>query len=65
MWIAEDDGVLNPRLVKVEPRRIVVANSVDSMKPLLTGADFNVVFTVEERLWASSAKICRSKLIRF
>jgi hypothetical protein len=24
MWIAEDDGVLNPRTVKVGPRRIIV-----------------------------------------
>jgi hypothetical protein len=50
MWIAEDDGVLNPKTVKVGPRRVIVANSVDSMKPLLTGADFNVAFTAEERL---------------
>lgn len=50
MWIAEDDGVLNPRTVKVGPRKIVVANSVDSMKPLLTGADFNVSFTKKEEL---------------
>ncbi|EPK0247819.1 portal protein [Serratia marcescens] len=57
MWIAEDDGVLNPRTVKVGPRRIIVANSVDSMKPLLTGSDFNVAFTAEERLQASIRKI--------
>jgi hypothetical protein len=57
MWIAEDDGVLNPRTVKVGPRRIIVANSVDSMKPLLTGADFQVAFTAEERLQAAIRKI--------
>ncbi|WKB53013.1 portal protein [Eleftheria terrae] len=45
MWIAEDDGVLNPRTIKVGPRKVIVANSVDSMKPLLTGSDFNVSFT--------------------
>lgn len=50
MWIAEDDGVLNPRAVKVGPRRIIVANSVDSMKPLMTGADFNVSFTKKAEL---------------
>lgn len=50
MWIAEDDGVLNPKTVKVGPRRVIVANSVDSMKPLLTGSDFKVAFTAEERL---------------
>lgn len=57
MWIAEDDGVLNPRTVKVGPRRIIVANSTDSMKPLLTGADFNVAFSAEDRLQASIRKI--------
>lgn len=41
MWIAEDDGVLNPRTVKVGPRKIIVANSVDSMKPLQSGSNFN------------------------
>lgn len=42
MWIAEDDGVLNPRTVKVGPRKIIVANSVDSMKPLVSGSDFQL-----------------------
>lgn len=50
MWIAEDDGVLNPRTVKVGPRKVIVANSVDSMKPLLTGSDFNVSFTKKAEL---------------
>jgi hypothetical protein len=50
MWIAEDDGVLNPKTIKVGPRKVIVANSVDSMKPLMTGADFKVAFTAEERL---------------
>ena len=45
MWIAEDDGVLNPRTIKVGPRKVIVANSVESMKPLLTGSDFDVSFT--------------------
>lgn len=50
MWIAEDDGVLNPYTVKIGPRKVVVANSVDSMKPLTPGANFQVAFTAEERL---------------
>lgn len=57
MWIAEDDGVLNPRTVKVGPRKIIAANSTDSMKPLLTGADFKVAFTSEERLEAQIRKV--------
>lgn len=56
MWIAEDDGVLNPRTVKVGPRRIIVANSVDSMKPLQSGANFNVSFTKADQLRAAIRK---------
>ena len=56
MWIAEDDGVLNPRTVKVGPRKIIVANSVDSMKPLLSGSQFDVAFTNEERLQSAIRK---------
>lgn len=57
MWIAEDDGVLNPRSIKVGPRKIIVANSVDSMKPLTPGSRFDVAFNAEERLQASIRKI--------
>ena len=57
MWIAEDDGVLNPRTITVGARKIIVANSVDSMKPLVSGADFNVSFTKCEQLQAAIRKI--------
>ncbi len=60
MWIAEDDGVLNPRTVKVGPRKIIVANSVDSMKPLLSGANFNVSFSKKEQLQAAIRRTLRS-----
>lgn len=56
MWIAEDDGVLNPRTVKVGPRKVIVANSVDSMKELKSGADFNVSFTIKAQLQAQIRK---------
>lgn len=56
MWIAEDDGVLNPRTVRVGPRKIIVANSVDSMKALKSGADFNLSFTKKESLQAAIRK---------
>ncbi|WP_225760233.1 portal protein [Leclercia sp. Marseille-Q4284] len=57
MWIAEDDGILNPQTVTVGPRKIIVANSVDSMKPLMTGSDFNVSFTTEQNLQGQIRKI--------
>jgi hypothetical protein len=56
MWIAQDDGVLNPRTIKVGPRKVIVANSVDSMKPLTSGSDFKVTFAKEERLQAAIRK---------
>ena len=57
MWIAEDDGVLNPRSIKLGPRKIVIANSVDSMKPLQSGSNFQVSFASKEMLQASIRKI--------
>lgn len=57
MWIAENDGILNPRTVKVGPKKIIVANSVDSMKPLATGANFEVAWTDQDRLQRQIRKI--------
>lgn len=42
MWIAEDDGVLNPHTVRIGPRKVIVANSVDSMKRLDDGTNFQI-----------------------
>lgn len=42
MWIAEDDGVLNPYTVRIGPRKIINANSVDSMKRLDDGTNFQI-----------------------
>lgn len=50
MWIAEDDGVLNPRTIKVGPRKVIVANSVESMKELKSGSQFDVSFTIKADL---------------
>ncbi|WP_333827718.1 portal protein [Acinetobacter schindleri] len=42
MWIAEDDGVLNPHTVRIGPRKVIVAHSVDSMKRLDDGTNFQL-----------------------
>lgn len=42
MWAAQDDGVLNPHTVKIGPRKVIVMNSVDSMKRLDDGTNFQV-----------------------
>lgn len=57
MWIAENDGVLNAATVKIGPRKIIVANSVDSMKELKSGSDFNASFSKSEQLQAQIRKI--------
>jgi hypothetical protein len=57
LWIAEDDGVLNPRAIKIGARRVIVANSVDSMKPLQSSTDFNVAFMSEDRIQGQIRKI--------
>lgn len=41
VYVAVEDGVLNPRTVRIRPGAVVVANSIDSLKPLPSGADFN------------------------
>ncbi|MGA4743443.1 portal protein [Acinetobacter junii] len=42
MWIAKDDGVLNPRTVRLGGGKIVVANSVDSMQRMDDGKGYQV-----------------------
>jgi hypothetical protein len=48
--IAVSDGVLNARTIKLGPRKIIVANSVDSMKPLLSGANWQLAYQEQEQL---------------
>jgi hypothetical protein len=57
MWIAVDDGVLNPKTVKVGARKVIVANDINSMKELKSGADFNVTFTAKDKLQAQIRKV--------
>lgn len=55
--VAVDDGVLNARNIKLGPRKIIVANDVDSIKPLLNGADVQTGMLTVEDLRASIRKI--------
>jgi len=50
MWIAADDGVLNPRTVKIGPRKIIVANDVNSMKELKSSGNLQASLMEIERL---------------
>lgn len=56
MWKAVDDGVLNPKTIRIGARKVVMMASLDSMAPLETGANFSVSFSKAERLQASIRK---------
>lgn len=45
-----DDGVINPRMVKIGPRKIIVVNSMDSIEPLYDGARLDIGWTVKADL---------------
>lgn len=53
MWKAVDDGVLNPKTIRIGPRKIVMVANPESFQPLQTGANFNVSFTKGDQLRAS------------
>lgn len=50
MWKATDDGVLNPRTIKIGPRRVVMMADINNLQPLETGANFQVTFSKAEQL---------------
>ncbi len=53
MFVGVDDGVLNPKAVKIGPRKVIVAASTENIKPLKTGSDFQVAWTKKDQLQAS------------
>lgn len=52
-WIAEDDGILNPRTVRIGGGKIVTAGKVDSMKRLDSGKGFQVADPLLDRIQSS------------
>ena len=57
VYVAQDDGVLNPRTVRVRGGTVIVANDVNSIKELPTGADFNVTFTKADQMRAEIRRV--------
>lgn len=57
MWGAVDDGVLNPRSVRVGPRKVIVMSAKDNFFPLKPGGDFNVAALEIERLQRSIRRV--------
>ena len=52
MWIAADDGVLNPRTVRIGGGKVITANSTDSMKRMDSGRGFQVGEPLLDRIQA-------------
>ena len=57
MWGAVDDGVLNPRTVRVGPRKIIVMAEKDNMWPLQPATKFDIAVLEIERLQRSIRKM--------
>lgn len=50
MYVASDDGILEPSMIKIGPGKIIVAADANNIQPLKPSSDFNVTFSAEERL---------------
>lgn len=57
MWLGVDDGVLNPRAVKLGPRKVIVAADKDSFSELKSGANFNLSDVMVAKLQSSIRKV--------
>lgn len=57
MWGAVDDGVLNPRAVRVGPRKIIVMAEKDNMWPLTPATKFDAALIEIDRLQRAIRKI--------
>lgn len=53
MWIGKDDGILNPRNLKLGPRKVVIAADTDNLKSLQTGANFELSEVMASKLQES------------
>ena len=62
-FVATDDNVLNPNTVRIGPRRIIIAESTDSIKPLTSAGDFRIGFESIDRLTASIRRVMLSDLL--
>lgn len=56
MWKATDDGVINPRTIKVGARKVIMVSNIENLVSLKTGADFNVSFSKADQLRKSISK---------
>lgn len=57
MWGAVDDGVLNPRTVRVGPKKVIVMNDKESFFPLAPAGDFTLTNEEIDRLQRAIRKV--------
>lgn len=57
MWAVADDGVFNARTTKIGPRKMLVLADVDNIKPLSSGANFELSDVMVSKLQAGIRKI--------
>lgn len=63
MWGAVDDGVINPKTVRIGARKVVMMASKDSFFPLQPGGKFDLAMLVTEDLKKSIRRIMMSDLL--
>lgn len=57
MWVAVDDGILNARTIKFGPRKVIIAADTDNLKPLQTGANFQLSQEMTAQLQSAIRKV--------
>jgi hypothetical protein len=63
MWGAVDDGVINPKTVRIGARKIVMMASKDSFFPLQPGGNFDLSMLVTQDLQKSIRRIMMADLL--
>lgn len=56
-YVAVDDGVINTRTIKLGPRKVIIAADVDNIKPLMSGANFELSQAMTAQLQAQIRKV--------
>lgn len=60
--VVSDDGVINARSIKLGPRKVIVANDVNNIKPLITGARVDFAQLIVEKLGEKIKRVMMADL---
>lgn len=63
MWGAVDDGVINPKTVKIGARRIIMMREKNSFFPLASGGKFDVSNLISQDLKASIRRVLMADIL--